>query len=441
MSTRVRLRVFGVLLLRVFAGSSSAWLGAQTFSEFSVPGGTPSSIAAGPDGKVWFTEPASDKIGRISTAGVIEEFSLPARSHPQGIARGSDGNMWFAEESGAIGRITPSGAITHFPIFDEGIPAANVPFGVAAGPDGNLWFTKPLLNRVGRITTGNGLVTLFELNYNGPFAISPGPDGNVWFTVRAGVESKICRITPAGVNQAFSSYGQLNGPAGVAAGPDGNVWFAEENGNRIGRITPSGRITQFSLPEGGAPFGIAPGPDDDLWFTERAGNKIGRITTTGVITEFSIPTPGSGPTWIARGSDGNLWFAEEGVRKIGRFTVTPPTGCHADEITLCLNNGRFRVRALWSTADGASGNAQAVGLTSEAGYFTFFSPTNVELVVKVLNGCAFNSSYWVFASGLTDVHVFIRVVDVTTGDVKLYENPLGAPFQSIQDTSAFARCP
>jgi hypothetical protein len=120
---------------------------------------------------------------------------------------------------------------------------------------------------------------------------------------------------------------------------------------------------------------------------------------------------------------------------------TVPTGCHVDDITLCLNNGRFRVRAFWETADGSSGNAQAVGLTPDAGYFTFFSPANVELVVKVLNGCGFNSNYWVFASGLTDVHVFIRVTDVTNGEARLYENPLGTAFRSIQDTSAFARCP
>jgi streptogramin lyase len=439
MSSRVRFRVFKVLLLSTLAVGAPALL-AQTFSEFPVPGGIPSNLAAGPDGKVWFTEPASDKIGRISTAGVVEEFSLPARSHPQGIARGPDGNMWFAEESGAIGRISPSGAITHFAIPDEGFPSANVPFGVAAGPDGNLWFTKPFVSRVGRIGT-NGVVSLFELSYDGPFAITPGPDGNVWFTVRAFGESKICRITPAGANQAFGAYGQLSDPAGIAAGPDGNIWFAEGSGSRISRITPSGTITQFSLPAGSLPVGIVAGLEDDLWFTESAGNKIGRITTSGVITEFSIPTRASIPTWIARGPDGNLWFAEEGVGKIGRLTLGPPTGCHADEITLCLNNGRFRVRALWATADGTSGNAQAVGLTSEAGYFTFFSATNVELVVKVLNGCAFNSNYWVFASGLTDVHVFIRVVDVTTGDLKLYESPLGTAFRSIQDTSAFARCP
>jgi hypothetical protein len=36
-------------------------------------------------------------------------------------------------------------------------------------------------------------------------------------------------------------------PQAITAGPDGNVWFAEVLGGRIGRITPTGEITEFSL--------------------------------------------------------------------------------------------------------------------------------------------------------------------------------------------------
>src|SRR5262245_58319489 len=35
-------------------------------------------------------------------------------------------------------------------------------------------------------------------------------------------------------------------PTGITRGPDGNLWFAESDGNRIGRITPAGVVTQFS---------------------------------------------------------------------------------------------------------------------------------------------------------------------------------------------------
>src|ERR1700704_4075219 len=51
-----------------------------------------------------------------------------------------------------------------------------------------------------------------------------------------------------------------------------------------------------------------------------SGNKVGRITPQGHITEFLIPTPNSITTEITRGSDGNLWFFENGGNKIGRIT-------------------------------------------------------------------------------------------------------------------------
>ncbi len=49
-------------------------------------------------------------------------------------------------------------------------------------------------------------------------------------------------------------------------------------------------MTEFSVPTlSSDPQGIIPGPDGNLWFTEVLGNKVGRITPSGTITEFSIP--------------------------------------------------------------------------------------------------------------------------------------------------------
>jgi hypothetical protein len=116
--------------------------------------------------------------------------------------------------------------------------------------------------------------------------------------------------------------------------------------------------------------------------------------------------------------------------------------CQPSATNLCLNGNHFRVSATWKTPSGASGAGHAVSLTADTGYFWFFSPDNVETVVKVLNGCALNSRYWVYAAGLTDVDVTLKVEDVGRGRtvVKTYHNPLGTPFAPIQDTSAFSRC-
>ena len=68
-------------------------------------------------------------------------------------------------------------------------------------------------------------------------------------------------------------------PDYIVAGPDGNLWFTENIGNKIGRITPDGKITEYAIPTSqGDPDRIAVGPDNNVWFTENGG-KIGRIGT------------------------------------------------------------------------------------------------------------------------------------------------------------------
>ena len=59
-----------------------------------------------------------------------------------------------------------------------------------------------------------------------------------------------------------------------------------------------------------------------LWFAEQGGNKIGRITTNGTITEYSANLDSNAdPTGIAAGPDGNMWFAETGTDKMGRVKL------------------------------------------------------------------------------------------------------------------------
>jgi len=116
----------------------------------------------------------------------------------------------------------------------------------------------------------------------------------------------------------------------------------------------------------------------------------------------------------------------------------PVSTCTSDTHTLCLNDGRFSVTAdFQQTPEGPSAPATAIPLTNDTGYFWFFEPTNVEMVVKVLTGCPVNDEYWVFAGGLTNVGVEWKVTDAFTGTSKSYSNAAGTAFQPVQDSSAF----
>ena len=115
--------------------------------------------------------------------------------------------------------------------------------------------------------------------------------------------------------------------------------------------------------------------------------------------------------------------------------------CVADPTTLCLNGDRFRVAVRYETEDGRAGDGEAVELTGDTGYFWFFSDNNVEVVIKILNGCTIGEgAYWVFIGGLTDVGVELEVADVRAGQTKTYVNKMGDLFVPVTDTAAFSTC-
>jgi hypothetical protein len=120
-----------------------------------------------------------------------------------------------------------------------------------------------------------------------------------------------------------------------------------------------------------------------------------------------------------------------------RAEIGEASGCVPSATAMCLANNRFKVEAHYTTAQ-SEGAAKVVKLTPDTGYLWFFSDSNVEAVVKVLDACALNQKFWVFAGGLTNVQVVVTVTDTQNGTVKTYTNPQGTAFKPIQDTGAFS---
>ena len=228
----------------------------------------------------------------------------------------------------------------------------------------------------------------------------------------------------------------------LAASPDGGVWVAEQEtgADILARFAPDGTTTEITLPGiTAAIFGLVVGPDGNFWFTENDTGLIGRATPAGVVSEFQTASPFSAPWVIASGPDGALWFSEYGLDQIGTVALAP-FSCAPGPNALCLGDGRFRVGATWNSNAG-SGAANVVSLTDDSGYLWFFDSTNIELVTKVLNGCAIDAHYWVFLAGLTNVAATVTVTDSQTGLFRTYTNPPGQAFAPVQDVSAFATCP
>jgi virginiamycin B lyase len=181
-----------------------------------------SSIAAGHDGNLYFTEPNANRFGRISTAGEIFEFALPnPGSVPRTIVAAPDGALWFTEEGGdRVARFSP---IVNAPRERQLTPGAR-PTGIAARADGTIWITEPGVDELAIVTTAG--VSSFPIPFAspGPNAIVPGPEGNVWFTTG----NRIGSISPDRLvaGPACLAAGCDLPVTALAAGPEGSLWYA-----------------------------------------------------------------------------------------------------------------------------------------------------------------------------------------------------------------------
>jgi streptogramin lyase len=397
------------------------WL-PSTITEFPLPpnnngaGFTP-VITNGPDGNLWFTDPAARSVGRITPTGQVTEFAPPSpdngpsRGAGSAITTGPDGNVWFATEAftNSISRVTPDGQFATF-----GLPGIlGSVNGLTAGPDGNVWFTESVypftVEKVGFITP-TGEITEFSISVppgvRGSIgSITTGPDGNLWFTH----DRTLATITPTGV---LRDHVADNVGDALTTGPDGNLWASGPGfdpltgrlaGDFIQRISVTGSVTTFSVGTFSLSHSaITAGPDGNLWFTEPDSNEIGRITPDGQITLYPVPTPGSLPTGIAAGSDGNVWFTEGASRHIGEIVVngTPPAPAAATATALAIDVSKPSVGQtvhLTATVTSAAGTP-----TGTVSFYNTFSNGKTFLGTADLNGAGQAVLTTVFQFGPTE---------------------------------------
>ena len=124
----------------------------------------PTSISAGPDGALWFTNYNNNSIGRITTSGGIVTHYTNRQRRSEQHHVGPDGALWFTNHGNhTIGRITTGGVVTQY----TATGVAN-PYSITAGPDGAMWFTNNGYHSIGRISTG-GVVS----HYTNPEIAEP----------------------------------------------------------------------------------------------------------------------------------------------------------------------------------------------------------------------------------------------------------------------------
>lgn len=128
------------------------------------------------------------------------------------------------------------------------------------------------------------------------------------------------------------------------------------------------------------------------------------------------------------------------VYEVSTFAEGAP--CTVTDDHLCLLDGRFRVSVRYRNQhnDNIEGGGIALPETTESGLFWFFTPENIELIVKLLDGRGINDHFWVFYGGLSDVEYWVTVEDTATGASAVYHNPPGE-ICGLADTFAFSDPP
>jgi streptogramin lyase len=251
---------------------------------------------------------AGDTLGyTYTTIGSNTEYPISTEYRANGIAAGPDGNLWYAAQS-KVGRISTTGAVTEWPL-----PSKSEGKDIVEGPEGAMWMSEGA--GIAKITTA-GAITEHKLPEGSPEGIAVGPEGDLWFTEY--FSNKIGKMTPAGV---FTIYSIPTGssPYKITAGPDGNMWYTDYSSNKIGKISTSGTpLGEFAV-TGGQPYSITSGPDGNLWFTERSGKKVGKVTTAGAVTEYAVPASEE-PQNITVGPDKNLFFVTR--LRVDRLTTS-----------------------------------------------------------------------------------------------------------------------
>jgi virginiamycin B lyase len=285
----------------------------------------PRGMLRGPDGNIWFVEDSGASVGTIAPGNVYTDHSA-AGQFQNGIILGPDGAFWTTNPFyDTIGRMTTNGSYTDFGGF---------PFDMqylAEANDHTVWgtaYTSGPSNTVyhiaadGSFLAGDTITTRAGTSTRWP---ALGPDGAIYVTEFDGTNGWVARIAKNGATWSLTNEFPLPGqPIPITAGPDNALWTVDANG-KLYRMTTSGTVTSTYTLAGSAED-IITGSDGALWVAEYGSNKIGRITTSGTINEFTVPTANSLPYAVAFGSDG-VYFTERNANQVGRINF--PVACTA----------------------------------------------------------------------------------------------------------------
>jgi virginiamycin B lyase len=288
--------------------------------EYAVPAGShPHDVAVANDGTVWYTAQGSGELGRLDPAtGEIAEIPLGDGSRPHGVIVGPDDAPWITDGGlNAIVRVDPSTSeVQSFPLPPDA-PDANLNTAVFDEEERTLWFTGQS-GVYGRVNADDGDVEVFDAPGGpGPYGITVTPGGDVYYASLAG--SHVAQIdTATGEATVLEPPTADQGTRRVWSDSTGRIWSSQWNAGQVAVYDPaSGDWREWRLPgESPQAYAVFVDDEDGVWLSDFGANTLVRFDPeTEEFTSFALP---SNPADVRQilGRPGEVWGAESAADKL-----------------------------------------------------------------------------------------------------------------------------
>ncbi|WP_117614373.1 SMP-30/gluconolactonase/LRE family protein [Chryseobacterium sp. PMSZPI] len=311
-----------------FAGSTQGYAdGLGTAAQFNLPQG----LCNDASGNLYVVDYVNNRIRKITPQGQVTTLAGSTKGYADGLGTAAkfyyprhitidpSGNLYVADESNhRIRKITPQGQVTTLAGstkgYADGVGTAaqfNNPNGLAIDPSGNLYVADTYNHRIRKITPEGQVTTLagstqdyadgigIAAKFNKPFGMCIDTLGNLF--VIDGANYLIRKITPQGqvTTLAGSTKGYADGlgttakfdsTTGLAIDTSGNLYLADDNNNRIRKITPQGQVSTLTGSTQGyadgqgtaaqffSPSGVSVDNLGNIYVTDTYNNRIRKIT-------------------------------------------------------------------------------------------------------------------------------------------------------------------
>lgn len=294
------------------------------YVEYELPAPTRAAWSAAPDNKgdLWMPYYGrGNKIAKLdSQTGEVEEYPVPEQE-PAGVHSAvpmPDGNVWFTEFAlNKIGKFDPATEkITTYADAGE-VPGGYRPdkHTIRMDHNGNLWTSGSPLSKYDPRT---GKFTHF-MEVPSSYGITVDKEGNIWFCVlqRDGRIGRVDTKTEKVTQWSPPTQGM---PQRLQITDDGVVWFGERMGNKLGRFdSQTETFKEYDLPGPSAsPYALGIDPQGDIWYSSTDQDTIGRLNpATGQVIEYPFPHSENMSREFFFDAQGRMWFASPMNNKVG----------------------------------------------------------------------------------------------------------------------------